>query len=127
MNKIVQLLAYHGDKTTLNVAGMNIPVKITDVKIGSFTSDEYPDINFEGRVLPIGIRSHGSQSPNITKVIFNDPATIVLWEDGTKTVVKAQNGESFDKEKGLTMAITKKALGNKGSYFNEIKKWTEKD
>lgn len=60
----------------------------------------------------------------IKNVIFNDPATIVFWEDGTKTVVKAQD-EEFDPEKGLAMAISKKALGNKGNYCNEIKKWTE--
>ena len=63
--------------------------------------------------------------PSIKKVHFNDPVTVVLWEDGTKTIVRAQNGEAFDPEKGLTMAITKKVLGNKGSYFDEIKKWTE--
>ena len=62
--------------------------------------------------------------PLIKKVIFNDPATIVLWSDNTKTVVKCEN-EEYDKEKGLAMAIAKKALGNKGNYYNAIKKWTE--
>lgn len=66
-----------------------------------------------------------NQPCSITKVIFNPPATIVLWNDGTKTVVKTQNGEVFDPEKGLAMAISKKALGNKGNYFEQIKKWTE--
>ena len=61
----------------------------------------------------------------IEKVIFNDPATIVLWEDGSKTVVKVQDGDTFDKEKGLAMAILKKLLGNNGSYYKEIKRWTE--
>ena len=60
--------------------------------------------------------------PSIEKVIFNDPATIVMWSDGTKTVVKAE-GEAFDKEKGLAMAISKKALGNQGNYYEEFKKW----
>ena len=60
----------------------------------------------------------------IVKVIFNDPATIVFWMDGTKTVVKAHN-EPFDKEKGLAMAITKKFFGNEGNYYNKIKKWLE--
>lgn len=64
--------------------------------------------------------------PDIKQVIFNDPATIVIWADGEKTVVKCQNGEPYDPEKGLTMAITKRALGNKGNYFDEIKKWTAK-
>lgn len=60
---------------------------------------------------------------NIKKVIFNDPATIVLWEDGTKTVVKTQADDIFDTEKGLAMAIVKKALGNEGNYYDKIKKW----
>lgn len=63
--------------------------------------------------------------PEIKDVIFNDPATIVLWSDSTKTVVKCQEGDEFDPEKGLTMAIAKKAYGNKGSYCNVIKKWCE--
>jgi hypothetical protein len=61
---------------------------------------------------------------SIKCVIFNNPATIVKWSDGTKTVVKASN-EPFDKEKGLAMAIAKKALGNKGNYYNQIRKWLE--
>ena len=58
----------------------------------------------------------------IKKVIFNDPATIIFWYDGDKTVVKAEN-EPYDPEKGMAMAIAKKSLGNKGNYFNEFKKW----
>ena len=64
--------------------------------------------------------------PDITNVKFNDPATIVFWSDGTKTVVKTQDDEPFDPEKGLAMAMVKKFLGNKGSYFNEISKWVDK-
>lgn len=62
---------------------------------------------------------------DIANVIFNCPATIVYWKDGTKTVVKADK-ENFDPEKGLAMAISKKALGNKGNYFNKIKKWAQR-
>lgn len=60
----------------------------------------------------------------ISKVIFNNPATIVLWADGTKTVVKRQKGDRwYDKEKGLAMCIAKKALGNKGNFNNVFKEW----
>lgn len=76
--------------------------------------------NLKGYGAEMIIRQKGYLE--IEKVIFNHPATIVFWKDGTKTVVKAK-GEAFDKEKGLAMAITKKALGNKGNYFNTIKKW----
>lgn len=62
----------------------------------------------------------------IKKVGFYNPTTVVFWEDGTKTVVKA-DGETFDPEKGLAMAISKKYLGNKGNYWNEFKKWLPKE
>lgn len=59
---------------------------------------------------------------DIDKVIFNNPATIVIWADGTKTVVKANGSDPFVQEYGLAMAIAKKALGNKGNYYETIKK-----
>lgn len=58
----------------------------------------------------------------IKKVIFNDPATIVFWNDGTKTVVKADD-EPFDPEKGLAMAISKYFFDNEGWYYDIFKKW----
>ena len=74
-------------------------------------------------------RSYGLPHYNllteITNVIFNDPATIVFWGDGTKTVVKAEN-EPFDPEKGLAMAIVKKLFGtnkSKSNYNDIFKKW----
>ena len=59
---------------------------------------------------------------SITNVIFNNPATIVFWSDGTKTVVKCDERDEFDPEKGLAMAICKKHFG--GGFYNDIfKKW----
>lgn len=66
-------------------------------------------------------------SLTIKNVIFNDPATIVFWQDGTKTVVKCQDGDKFDPEKGLAMAIAKKVYGNQGNYCNQLKKWLPKE
>lgn len=63
-------------------------------------------------------------APGIIRVIFSNPATIVLWADGTKTVVKAHR-EAFDPEKGLAMCFMKKALGNKSSYNEYLKKLTD--
>lgn len=67
-----------------------------------------------------------SNSMYIKDVIFNGPATIVMWSDGTKTVVKCEN-ETFDPEKGLAMAISKKFFGNHSSYYNQFKKWIPED
>ena len=63
---------------------------------------------------------------SITNVIFNNPATIVFWSDGTKTVVKCDERDEFDPEKGLAMAICKKYFG--GGLYNDIfKKWIPKE
>lgn len=65
-------------------------------------------------------------APEIKDVIFNPPATIVKWADGTKTVVKARGDDAFDPEMGLAMAISKKMYGNNYSYYNVFKKWLKK-
>ena len=48
------------------------------------------------------------------RVIFNPPATIILWTDGSKTVVKCKKGEEFDEWTGFITAYAKKAFGRKG-------------
>ena len=92
------------------------------------------DKYLKGMIYEVGVpslnptlRKKVAGVPEIKKVIFNDPATIVLWKDGTKTVVKAQDKEEFDKEKGLAMAISKKSLGNEGQYYDTFKKWLKEE
>lgn len=59
----------------------------------------------------------------IKRVYFNDPVTVVIWKDGTKTIVRCDERDVYDPEKALAMAISKKALGNKGKYYDIFKKW----
>lgn len=61
--------------------------------------------------------------PEITNVHFNEPMTIVIWNDGTKTIVKCQEGDTYSKETGLALCIAKKALGNMPNFNNVFKKW----
>lgn len=63
--------------------------------------------------------------PDIERVIFSYPATIVLWSDHTKTVVKVKEGEKFDKWTGLSMCICKKLYGNK--FHSVFKKHCKDD
>lgn len=63
------------------------------------------------------------EPPKVTRVIFNDPATIVFWNDGTKTVVKCSPGDTYSKETGLAMAIAKKCLGNRRDFYETFKLW----
>lgn len=60
----------------------------------------------------------------VSKVIFHDPATIVIWADKSKTVVKCHN-EPFDREKGLAMCIAKKMLGER--FHQTFRDWCGDD
>ena len=65
----------------------------------------------------------------IKDVRYNDPATIVFWKDGTKTVVKCQKdkGDTYNPELGLAMCIIKKMCDNKGNYNDVFNKWLPKE
>lgn len=58
----------------------------------------------------------------IKKIIFNDPATVIFWDDGTKTVVKATEGDVFDPYYGFCCAVTKRVFGNMSKVKKLIKR-----
>lgn len=60
---------------------------------------------------------------NINKIRFDEGWTIIFWKSGDVTKVKCQDGESFDYEKGIAMAIIKHIYGDI-NYYNEIFKQT---
>ena len=83
--------------------------------------------------MPIGTYKFTIQQPTIhytfgiEKVIYHDPATIIKWKDGTKTVVKCDKHDTYDPEKGLYIAIMKKMCGNRGKFYKEaIEPWLPK-
>ena len=53
----------------------------------------------------------------IKHVIFDGPATIVFWDDGTKTVVKCTDDDSYSYDVGIAMATLKKIFGENYSTY----------
>ena len=97
---------------------VNHPKKLSLSKY-IINQNSHPD---EGNEYYRGGTPNGIYLPDIKKVHFNYPHTVVLWSDGTKTIVKCQEGDFYDNQVGLAMAISKKALGNEGNYYNIFKK-----
>ena len=100
---------------TLDIRDTNLRKHINDIidelqKEMLFMLPRNIACDFDGDVLAV-VPVSNDYLPEIKKVIFNNPATIVLWSDGTKTIVKCQDGDIYDKEKGLALAICKKAIG----------------
>lgn len=67
------------------------------------------------RIMKKDIPMRKKAAQLVDKVIVNEPALIVFWKNGSKTVVKCTN-EEFDLEKGIAMAFIKRVFGNKGNY-----------
>lgn len=118
MNHLSTLVSDMMEKSWLFKGDENKTIVISTNQRGEITIDmRDTPVVYAAPCLP--------QTPMIKNVIFNPPATIVFWEDGSKTVVKAEN-EAFDWEKGLAMAMVKKYFGNnKGRYYNEFRKFAE--
>ena len=60
------------------------------------------------------------------RVIYSGPATIVVWADGTKTVVKACEGDTFDPVFGYMIAFYQKQTGKShhqtSKFFTALRK-----
>ena len=89
------------------------------------TSRSIPNVkDFVVPLSEIGKRKTNTL-PKIKKVIFNDPATIVLWDDGTKTVVKCSEGDTYSEWSGLAFCICKKLMGDE--FHKVFKHWCDRD
>lgn len=79
-----------------------------------------------GLIMEIVKERNIMQIPGIKNVLFNDTkhTTTVLFDDGTITMSKTTDGETYDHEVGFAMCIMKKIYGNRTRFQKEIKKWT---
>ena len=58
----------------------------------------------------------------IKKIIYNPPATIILWNDGTKTTSKCEYGDVYSKEMGFMLCVLKKKYGNQ-KFHNMLEQY----
>lgn len=79
-----------------------------------------------GLIMEIVKEREFMQIPAIKNVLFNDTkhTTTILFDDGTITMSKSMDGETYDREVGFAMCIMKKMYGNRTRFQKEIKKWT---
>lgn len=130
MNNVMNDL-YRGRPAYLVTDNGRVPVRIDNI---TTSTGELP--KFDGHMIyPMEayVRNDVStiaslfqkRMPSIKNVHFSGPVTVVIWDDGTKTMVRCTN-EDIDYEKGLAMAISKKLLGTNASgsnYYDVFKKY----
>ena len=55
----------------------------------------------------------------ITKVIYNNPATIVFWSDGIKSVSKCSGEDVYEPQVGLLIATLKRFSNTAGKLYDD--------
>ncbi len=85
----------------------------THVHSGQFVIERRPDFN--------------SVVDFIEKVVFNDPYTIILWKDKSKTIVKVLEGDEFVPETGVAVAICKKLFGSRADFKRFVANYTPEE
>lgn len=61
------------------------------------------------------------------RVIYNPPATIAIWADGSKTVVKCDEDDVYDPKYGLALCYMKKALGSSRAFNDALRAGREEE
>ena len=61
----------------------------------------------------------------IQQIIFSGPKTIVIWKDGTKTIVSCGEGDQYDRYIGFCAAVTKKMFGSTTKIKKTIDLYTK--
>lgn len=90
----------------------------------SFVTGEYKKYNYPGGFNKI--TEDGIENFYIEKVIYRAPATIVMWSDGTKTVSKCCEHDTYSPHAGLIYCIAKK-LTSATKIHDIIHSWSNDD
>ena len=51
-----------------------------------------------------------SKTPNIKQVIYSNPVTVVIWDDGTKTRSRCDEEDIYDELTGFMLCVFKKMM-----------------
>ena len=100
------------------IAGHTYSIRFDNrVTTSPMSSEKVCDTRLKADIIPecLSINVGKTRRPYLPwprDVIFNAPATIVFWDDGSKTVVKCMESDEFSPEVGLAMCFCKKVMGD---------------
>ena len=120
-DKIISNMFTVSDKSCcVSVANGNTAYNVTPEHVRAFYDAKE---RMEREVKEAELRKSQMQNKRlramVKKVIFSGDRTIIMWNDGTKTVTKCHNLDTYDPEKGILACMAKKLYENT-NLFNEI-------
>ncbi len=103
-----------------SVMDATIPFFGSIIKSENFEATPHGFYDYDGLTLVSPQNSVYRIKDFVKKVYFNEPYTIVIWADGTKTIVKCSEGCKYNKYTGFTTCFLKKMIGDQG--YSQFKK-----
>lgn len=61
----------------------------------------------------------------LDKSFFSGPKTIVIWSDGSKTIVSCSKDDTYEGYAGFCAAVAKKMFGSTSQIRESSKKYTK--
>lgn len=83
-----------------------------------FASTHNPYIKY------FSLKENDAYINNIDRIICNPPATIIIWKNGNKSIVKCMDTDIYNPEQGIAMCLLKQMLS--ADAYRELKKIMEK-
>jgi hypothetical protein len=90
------------------------------MKLTAITSEQFDELR---KLVSKPKAPKKAKAPIPTKIHFSNKATVVFWDDDTKTVVKCMKGDTFDHLTGVAYATTKKIYGSNTKFKRLVEKF----
>lgn len=107
MNTFAERLKYAMEQADLKQSALSEQAGISKAAISQYLSGKNTPNQERIKAL-----ADVTGVPPVKKVIFSGPKTIVLWADGTKTIVSCGAGDTYDYYAGFCAAVVKKLFGS---------------
>jgi len=64
---------------------------------------------------------------SVKQIIYSGPKTVVIWSDGSKTIISCSETDTYDQYAGFCAAVTKKMFGSNSNIKKIIDKYAKVD
>lgn len=114
---ILKMGMFTWNNSYANWINHNYTTTLNDSYISVFTEEDNKSVNKQKE------QRNKKMNKKIKKIILNNPATVIFWNDNSKTVVKCTDGDKYNPLNGIAIAFMKGMLDKKA--YNKLKKAAE--
>lgn len=114
---ILKMGMYRWNNSYADWINRNYTTTLNDSYISVFAEEDNKSVNKQKE------QRNKKMNKKIKKIILNNPATIIFWNDNSKTVVKCMDGDKYNPLNGIAIAFMKGMLDKQ--TYNKLKKSAE--